>query len=349
MIHIDGTLVDKTETPYIIAEISANHNGSLEKALQCIKQAKECGANAVKIQTYTADTMTIDSNDPEFTIMGGLWDGYKLYDLYSEAQTPLEWHPELFKYAKQIGITIFSTPFDESAVDFLETLGAPAYKIASFEAVDLPLIKYVAKTKKPLIISTGMCSRIEITEAIDAALSAGCNDIIILHCISSYPTPLNKANISKIRKLADTFGTQVGLSDHTLGTTASIVAVSLGATVIEKHFTLDRKEGGPDSEFSIEPEELRELCNKTKQAWHTLGDNSFERDEKEVESKMFRRSIYFVKDMVVGQKITNEDIRRIRPGKGLPPRYYDSLLGSTLKEDVKRGTAVQWKHLNLND
>ena len=288
--------------------------------------------------------MTIKSDNPEFKIKG-LWNGYNLYDLYKSAETPFEWHYEIFNYAKQIGITIFSTPFDETAVDLLESLDAPVYKIASFEATDLPLIEYVAKTGKPMIISTGMCSKSEVSEAVDTARSNGCENIVLLHCISSYPTPLENANISKVQTLAKTFGTEVGLSDHTLGNTASIAAVCQGAIMIEKHFTLSRKDEGPDSEFSIEPKELIDLCKKTREAWCSLGDNTFNRDDSEVANKAFRRSIYFVTDMHAGQEITSKNIKRIRPGHGLPPKHYYELLGKIVVKDIKKGTSVQWKHV----
>lgn len=345
-ITINGREIGPNNSPYIIAELSANHNGNIERAFETIKAARDQGAHAIKIQTYTADTMTIDCKSEEFVIRGGLWDGYKLYDLYKWAETPFEWHKAIFDYAASIGITIFSTPFDETAVDLLESLNTPVYKIASFEATDLPLIRYVASKGKPMIMSTGMCSEEEISEAVTTAREAGCKELVLLHCISSYPAPMDQANLRQMQNLAARFNSLPGLSDHTLGTTASVAAVALGACVIEKHFTLSRQDKGPDSEFSIEPEELKRLCQDTLDAWSALGQTGFERQQAEEASKQYRRSVYFVKDMKSGQKITEADIRRIRPGYGLPPKHFDELLGRTVREDVKRGTAVQWNLLN---
>ena len=326
--------------PYIIAELSANHNGSLERALETIDEAQRCGADAIKLQTYTADTMTIDCDGPDFMIQGGLWDGYKLYDLYKWAETPYEWHQALFDHARKRGITVFSTPFDETAVDLLESLNTPAYKIASFEVVDLPLIRYVASTGKPIIMSTGMASEEEIDEAVTAAREAGCQDLVLLHCISSYPAPIDQANLSQIPTLAQRFGTLSGLSDHTLGTTVSVAAVALGACVIEKHFTLSRADKGPDSEFSLEPADLERLCRDAKDAWLALGKPGFQRQQAEEGSKVFRRSLYFVKDLPAGHIIRPEDIRRIRPGMRLLPKYFDQVVGQRLSQSVKRGMPV---------
>ena len=345
-IKINGREIGPDYPPYIIAELSANHNGDIARAFETIKSARDQGAHAIKIQTYTADTMTIDCDSEEFMIRGGLWDGFKLYDLYRWAETPFEWHKAIFEYAASIGITIFSTPFDETAVDLLESLNAPAYKIASFEATDLPLIRYVASKGKPMIMSTGMCSEEEIAEAVNTAREAGCKDLVLLHCISSYPAPMDQANLRQMPNLAAKFNSLPGLSDHTLGTTASVAAVALGACVIEKHFTLSRQDKGPDSEFSIEPDELKRLCQDTLDAWSALGRAGFERQQAEEASKRYRRSIYFVRDMKAGQIITDADIRRIRPGFGLPPKHYEQVLGRTVREDVKRGTAVQWGLLN---
>lgn len=341
--EINGRKIGKGHPPYIIAELSANHNGSLERALETIKAAHESGAHAIKIQTYTADTMTIDCDREDFMIHGGLWGGYKLYDLYKWAETPFEWHKAIFDYAASLGITIFSTPFDESAVELLESLGTPAYKIASFEATDLPLIRYVASKGKPVIISTGMCTEPEISEAVATAREAGCESLVLLHCISSYPAPMDQANLLQMPRLTERFGTIPGLSDHTLGTTASVAAVALGACVIEKHFTLSRNDKGPDSEFSIEPDELKRLCQDTFDAWSALGKPGFERQKAEEGSKHFRRSVYFIKDMEAGEIITPAHIRRIRPGFGLPPKYFDQLIGKRVKEDVDRGTATDWE------
>ena len=334
------------QPPFIIAELSANHNGSLERALQTINAAYQAGADAIKLQTYTADTMTIDCDREDFMIKGGLWDGYKLYDLYRWAETPFEWHQAMFAHAQKLGITVFSTPFDESAVDLLEQLDAPAYKIASFENTDLPLIRYVAKTGKPMIMSTGMASEEEIAEAVDVARSEGCKELVLLHCISSYPTPMDQANIRQLAELGRRFDVVPGLSDHTLGTTASVAAVALGACVIEKHFTLSRADKGPDSEFSIEPDELKRLCHDTHDAWQSLGQVGYDRQPAEVGSKVFRRSIYFVSDLPAGAVIGPRDIRRIRPGMGLAPKYYDQLLGKKLRVAVQRGTPVNWTLLD---
>jgi pseudaminic acid synthase len=345
-IVIQGREVGINSPPYIIAELSANHNGSIDRALETIKMARNQGANAVKIQTYTADTMTIDCDHEEFMIRDGLWNGFKLYDLYKWAETPFDWHKTLFDYAAKVGITIFSTPFDESAVDLLETLNAPAYKIASFEATDLPLIRYVASKRKPMILSTGMCSQEEIAEAVNVAREAGCKDLALLHCISSYPAPIQEANLLQMRNLASQFNCVPGLSDHTLGTTVSVAAVALGACIVEKHFTLSRQDKGPDSEFSIEPNELKRLCKDTYDAWVALGRVGFSRQQSEESSKRYRRSIYFVRDMKAGQVITTDNIRRIRPSYGLPPKHYDEILGRTIVRDAKRGTAVTWDILD---
>lgn len=342
-IMIDGRRIGHDAPPFIIAELSANHNGSLDRALKTIEAAKACGADAIKLQTYTADTMTIDFDGPGFVIDGGLWNGYKLYDLYKWAQTPFDWHQAMFAHARKIGVTVFSTPFDESAVDLLESLDAPAYKIASFEVTDLPLIRYVAATGKPMIMSTGMASELEIEEAVTTARESGCKELVLLHCISSYPAPMEQANLKQIIELERRFNTVPGLSDHTLGTTASVAAVALGACVIEKHFTLSRADKGADSEFSIEPAELERLCKDTRDAWSALGKTGYERQQAEEASKVFRRSIYFVCDLPAGTVIMPEHIRRIRPGLGLPPKHYDSLLGRRLKKEVTRGTPTAWE------
>ena len=341
-LKINNTYVGEGYPPYVIAELSANHNGSIERAKESITAAKDSGASAVKIQTYTADTMTINCDLDDFIVKGGLWDGYKLYDLYKEAETPFEWHAEIFEHAKKTDITIFSSPFDETAVDLLEELNAPAYKIASFELTDLPLIRYVAQTKKPLLISTGMASEDEINEALSAARESGCTEILLFHCISSYPAPIDQANLSQMISIRDKFKVSIGLSDHTIGNTAAITATALGASAIEKHFTLSRKEKGPDSEFSIEPSELKKLITQVNEAWSGLGSASFNRPIAEKGSEVFRRSLYFVKDLKLGHVITKNDIRRIRPGHGLPPKYFDELLGQTLSEDVHRGQPVKW-------
>jgi N-acetylneuraminate synthase len=344
--HIAGRDIGYGYSPYIIAELSANHNGSLSRALESIQAAKDAGASAVKIQTYTADTITINSDRPEFIIKGGLWDGYKLYDLYKWAETPYEWHAEMFAFAASIGITIFSTPFDNSAVDLLESLNTPAYKIASFELIDIPLIRYVASTGKSMIMSTGMASEDEIDEAVQTARDSGCGNIVLLHCISSYPAPLSSANLSKLSLMRERFGVQVGLSDHTLGTTASVAAVALGATVIEKHFTLSRADKGPDCEFSLEPAELQQLCSETYGAWSAIGTPTFERAEEEKANLIFRRSLYFVKDLPAGHVITESDVRSIRPGHGLPPKHLDALIGCPLRTTARAGEPVLRFHFD---
>ena len=299
----------------------------LKKTKEIILSAKQSGADAIKLQTYTAETMTIDSDKNDFLIKGGVWDGYSLYKLYEEAQTPFEWHRELFRYAKGIGITIFSTPFDESAVDLLEELEVPAYKIASFELVDIPLIKYIAKNKKPILMSTGMASPSEISEAVDAARSGGCDELLLFHCISSYPTPICESNLRNIVELKNKYPVEVGLSDHTLGTIAATTAVALGATAIEKHFILSRDDESHDSKFSIEPKELKDLVTNTYDTWSAIRSKGFSRSNLESQNKTFRRSLYFVNDMKAGDLITNENIRRIRPGYGLAPKYLEKILG----------------------
>ena len=342
MFQINAHRIGPGHPPFIIAEISANHNGDISRAKASILAAKQAGAHAVKLQTYTADTMTIDSDKPGFKISGGLWDGYKLYDLYGEACTPFEWHPELFAYAKTLGITLFSTPFDETAVDLLESVNAPAYKIASFELTDIPLIERVARTGKPMLMSTGMAHEGEIREAVEAARGSGAQSILLFHCISNYPSPIEDANLRNIPWLREKFGVEVGLSDHTIGHTAAIAAVTLGATAIEKHFTLSRADKGPDSEFSIEPDELQVLVQSTRDAWAALGSGELKRPDREKSSLAFRRSLYFVRDLCAGERITEADIRRIRPGYGLAPKHFDELMGRTLARAVERGDPVSW-------
>ena len=339
---IENRVIGPDEPPYIIAELSANHNGSLERALETIDAAKRCGADAIKLQTYTPDTMTIDCDAADFMIKGGLWNGYKLYDLYKWAETPYEWHQTMFEHARKRGIAVFSTPFDETAVDLLESLDTPVYKIASFEVVDLPLIRYVASTGKPMIMSTGMASESEIEEAVATAHEAGCRHLILMHCISSYPAPIDQANLRQIPKLAKRFDVLTGLSDHTMGTTASIAAVALGACLIEKHFTLSREEKGPDSEFSLEPIEFERLCVDTKDAWLALGETGFERQKAEEGSKAFRRSIYAVKDIPEGARIAESDVKVIRPGYGLKPKFMGDVIGQRVSRQILRGTPLAW-------
>tara|TARA_A100001388_G_C28769622_1_gene503012 strand:- start:1910 stop:2926 length:1017 start_codon:yes stop_codon:yes gene_type:complete len=329
--------------PYIIAEISGNHNGSIDRAKELVKLAKENGADCVKIQTYTPDTMTIKSNKDDFLIKGGLWDGYNLWDLYDWAQTPFEWQKELFEYANSIGITMISTPFDESAVDLLESLNCPFYKVASFELTDLPLIKYIAQTKKPIILSTGMANEKEIKEAIDTIIQYGSGDFILLHCVSGYPTPVEEINLDTIKLLKKKFKCEIGLSDHTLGNTSAILSIALGAKVIEKHFTFDRSEGGPDAEFSMEPHELKDLSENISLAHKAIGVGSFEMKSAEESNIKFRRSIYVVNDIKKGDVFTKENIRRIRPGYGLEPKDYEKIIGLKAKRDLEEGNPLTKK------
>jgi len=338
-------LGNPNKPPFIIAEISANHNGSLDRALATITAAKKCGADAVKIQTYTADTMTIDCELPDFIIKGGLWNGYKLYDLYKEAQTPYEWHKPLFEHAKKEGITLFSTPFDETSVDFLEKLGSPAYKIASFENTDIPLIQRVAATGKPLIISTGMATEKELDESVDVARKAGCKDLTLLKCTSTYPATPENSNLLTIPYLRDRYGCEIGLSDHTLGIGAAISSVALGATVIEKHFTLKRSDGGVDSAFSMEPEEMKQLVEETGRAWQSLGKVFVGPTEAERSSIIFRRSIYVITDIKKGDRLTEKNIRSIRPGLGIKPKHYFECIGKRVNRDLKKGTPFMLKYI----
>jgi pseudaminic acid synthase len=345
-IKIDGRDVGVAFPPYVIAEMSANHNGSIDRALRLIEIAKQSGASAVKLQTYRPDTITLDSGMPDFQITDGLWAGRTLYELYDWAHTPWEWHAPLFEHARKIGLTIFSSPFDKTAVDFLENLNAPAYKIASFEAIDLPLIRYVATTGKPLIISTGMADAEEIQEAIDAAHEGGCKQLAILHCVSGYPAPAADYNLRTIPDMIQRFALVTGLSDHTLDNFTAIASVAMGASIVEKHFTLDRTGGGPDDSFSLEPDELASLCNGIRVAWDALGRKSYERKTSELGNMKFRRSLYFVKDLQKGDVITADAIRSIRPGYGLAPRYYAQIVGKTVRSVVKSGTAVTWELLD---
>jgi N-acetylneuraminate synthase len=336
-IKINGRKISVDHSPYVIAEMSANHNGDINNAYKIIDMAKASGADAVKLQTYHPDTITMDMNTPEFMIEGGLWDGQSLYELYKGAFMPWEWHQPLFDYAKKVGITIFSSPFDNTAVDLLEDLNTPAYKIASFEAVDLPLINYVAQTGKPMIISTGMADAQEIQEAIEAAREGGCKELAILHCVSGYPAPAADYNLRTLVDMQEKFGLVTGLSDHTIDNTTAITSVALGASIIEKHVTLDRNGGGPDDSFSLESEGLKQLCVGAKTAWESLGNIDYGRKSSEQGNIKFRRSLYADKDIRQGEKFTKDNIRSIRPGFGLPPKYYENVLTKIAKKDIKRG------------
>ncbi|OBA01908.1 pseudaminic acid synthase [Paenibacillus polymyxa] len=330
--------------PFIIAEMSGNHNQSLERALRIVEAAAAAGVDALKIQTYTAETMTLNINSGEFFIKDedSLWEGKSLYNLYQEAYTPWEWHEPIFKRCNELGIIGFSTPFDATAVDFLESLNVPAYKIASFENTDIPLIKKVASTGKPVIISTGMASIAELEEAIQAVKETGNNQIVLLKCTSTYPASPENTNIRTIPHLKDLFNTQVGLSDHTMGVGVAVTSVALGATVIEKHFTLSRADGGVDSTFSLEPEEMKSLVIETERAWQSLGGISYGATDAEKASLQFRRSLYISEDMQAGDILTEKNVRAIRPGYGLPPKYIDQILGKTVRRNVLKGTPISW-------
>lgn len=341
-IAIDGRAIGRDHPPYVICELSANHNGSLDRMLSLIDAAAQTGCDAIKIQTYSPDTMTIESDRPEFKISGGLWHGRTLYDLYSEAQTPFEWHEAMFDRAKQRGVTLFSTPFDATAVELLSSLNAPAYKIASFELTDLDLIKTVAQAGKPMIMSTGIANLTEIDEAVRTARQAGCEDIVLLHCVSSYPAADEDSNLLTISALQSAFDLPIGLSDHTLGSAVAVAAVALGACVIEKHFTLDRADGGPDSEFSMEPQEFEDLCVSCKQAWLALGRVSFDLVGQEKSNIKFRRSIFAVKDIAAGERLTRDNVRVIRPGHGIAPKYLDLVLDREAKVTIRAGEPLAW-------
>ncbi len=330
--------------PFIIAEMSGNHNQSLERALSIVDAAAEAGAHAVKLQTYTADTMTLDLDTGEFFIDDpkSLWKGHTAHGLYQQAYTPWDWHGPIFDHAKKRGLIAFSSPFDDSAVDFLETLDVPCYKIASFEVTDLPLIRKAAKTGKPLIMSTGMASLADLGEAVDAARSSGCKDLVLLKCTSTYPATPENTNIATIPHMHDLFGCEVGLSDHTMGIGVAVAATALGATVIEKHFTLARADGGVDSAFSMEPAELAALVTETERAWQALGSVRYGPTEAETRAVTRRRSLYIGKDMKAGDVLTPENLRRIRPGLGLPPKFYEELLGRKVNRELAKGTPVSW-------
>jgi len=345
--NIAGGLIGQGHAPFIIAEMSGNHNQSLQRALDIVEAAAKAGAHALKIQTYTPDTMTLDLDEREFHIgdPNSLWTGTSLYKLYSEAYTPWEWHQPIFDRARELGIIAFSTPFDESSVDFLEALNVPCYKIASFENTDLPLIRKVAATGKPLIISTGMASIAELDDTVRAARESGCKNLILLKCTSTYPASPENTNLLTIPHLRELFDCEVGLSDHTMGVGVSVASVALGATVIEKHFTLNRDDGGVDSTFSMQPDELAQLVIESRRAWQALGKVSYGVTAVEQKSLQFRRSLYVVEDLKAGAVLNRSNVRAIRPGLGLPPKYMEQILGRRVNQDIKRGTALTWKTL----
>lgn len=343
---IAGRPIGPDHPPYMIAEMSGNHNGDIGRAFALIDAAKAAGADAVKLQTYTADTITIDHDSPEFLIKGGLWDGRRLYDLYREAHTPWDWHEILFAKARDAGITVFSSPFDVTAIDLLESLGTPAYKIASFEAADLLLIGCAAATGKPLIISTGMVDADEIAEALAAVSVSHGAAPILLHCVSAYPAPPDEANLRTITDMTKRFGVAVGLSDHTMGIEVAVAAVAAGACVIEKHMTLCRADGGPDADFSLEPAEFAELCLVCRNAWAAMGRVSYERPDSAKGNIVFRRSLYIVRDIAAGESFTGENVRSIRPGYGLPPKHLPDVIGRKAARALKRGMPLDWNMIS---
>ena len=339
---IDNRNIGDDHPPYVIAEMSANHNGDINNAFKIIDMAKDSGADAVKLQTYKPDTITLDIKTSDFMIEGGLWDGQSLYELYESAYMPWEWHKPLFDYAKAKNITIFSSPFDFTAVDLLEDLNAPAYKIASFEAIDIPLIKYTAQTKKPMIISTGMANQEEILEAIEAAYEGGCKELAILHCVSGYPAPPEDYNLKTISDMKLRHEIPIGLSDHTIDNATAIASISLGASIIEKHVTLDRAGGGPDDSFSLEFNELKSLCANIRTAWQSIGEVNYNRKSSEQGNIKFRRSLYFVSNLKKGDVINKDDIRSIRPGYGLRPSHFDAIIGRKTSRNVNYGDPVKF-------
>jgi len=350
-IKIANRLIGRDHSPFIIAEMSGNHNQSLERALEIVEAAAKTGAHGLKLQTYTADTMTLDIKEGEFFINdpNSLWYGHSLYELYQQAHTPWEWHEPILKRCKELGIIGFSTPFDATAVDFLESLDVPCYKIASFENTDLPLIRKVASTGKPMIISTGMATVAELDETVRTAREAGCQDIILLKCTSTYPATPENTNLLTIPHLRELFDVQVGLSDHTMGIGAAVASVALGATVIEKHFTLRRDDGGVDAAFSMEPAEMAQLVIESERAWQALGQVYYGQTKAEKSSLAYRRSLYVVKDLKVGDVLAPDNLKTIRPGLGLPPKYYKVLLGQAVQRDLKRGTPITWDCLKNSD
>ena len=340
---IDGRKIGPQHPPFLIAELSGNHNGSLDQGLRMIDAAARAGADAIKLQTYTPDTITLDTDGPDFQIRGGLWDGRSLYALYREAHTPFEWHAALFAHARQQGLAVFSSPFDSTAVDLLETLDAPAYKIASFEALDLPLIARAAATGRPLILSTGMTDRGEVAEALSVARACGPGGVALLHCVSEYPAAYAAANLRMIPRLAADFDCVVGLSDHTPGTAAAVAAVALGAAIVEKHFTLRRADGGPDAAFSLEPQEFAQLAADCRNAWAALGEATYRRGATELANRQFRRSLYVVRDVAEGAVLTAADVRSIRPGYGLAPKHLPEVLGRRATRALSRGERFVWE------
>jgi pseudaminic acid synthase len=341
LLQINNRPIGPDHPPYVIAELSANHNGDIDAALRIIDAAADAGADAVKLQTYRPDTITLDADGPDFTITGGPWHGKRLYDLYEWAHTPWEWHRTLFDHSARRGITMFSSPFDRTAVDLLEELGAPAYKIASFEVIDLPLIRYVASKGKPMIISTGMADLAEIAEAVEAARAGGCDELALLHCVSGYPAPASDYNLATLGDMARQFGLPVGLSDHTLDNTTAIASVALGACIIEKHVTLDRAGGGPDDSFSLEPAEFVALCKGARTAWEALGVINYARKSSEEANVRFRRSLYFVRDMAAGEIVRQDCVRSVRPGFGLPPKMLDAILGRPVRYAIRCNSPVR--------
>ena len=340
MFRVANKSIGKGYKPFVIAELSANHGGSIQRAKATILAAKNSGADAVKIQTYTPDTMTLDSDKNDFMINDGLWKGYNLYQLYKEAYTPFEWHKELFEFAKSQGVLLFSTPFDETAVELLQELDAPAFKIASFEITDLPLIEYASSKCKPMFISTGMSDLNEIGEALECCYKNGNRDVLLFHCISNYPADIRSSHLGDISYLADYFKVEVGLSDHTTSNLASVLAIANGASAIEKHFKLDEKDCGPDASFSILPAQLKSLCDDCESSFEAMKSNELQRESHELVNKKFRRSIYFVKALAKGEMITKDDIKRVRPGFGLEPKYFDWVVGQKVSVDVDFGDAV---------
>ncbi len=350
-INIADRIISASHLPFVVAEISANHNQSLERALDIVEAAAKAGVHAIKVQTYTADTMTLDINEGEFYINdpNSLWHGKSLYQLYQQAYTPWEWHKPIFERCYELGIIGFSTPFDATSVDFLESLDVPCYKVASFENTDLPLIRKVASTGKPMIISTGMATISELDETVRTAREAGCQDLILLKCTSSYPATPENTNLLTIPQMCELFNVQVGLSDHTMGIGVAVASVALGATLIEKHFTLCRADGGVDSAFSMEPAEMHQLVIESQRAWQALGSIKYGATEAEKESVIYRRSLYVAKDMKAGEILTPENLRAVRPGLGLPPKFFDIVIGKAVNQNIKKGTPFTWKLVLASD